>query len=150
MRRLWPFFSLVTLVLALLGLAQTGRGHTLLKEAGLTEPPASYTALSFTRPTSLPTRLTSKRIALAMPFMIRNISTRQRVYRWSIVVMCHSISRQVAHGKLSLNANQQMVVDNSLSTSCVGGRLHVVVRLTSPAESIDFWSTCWLGKGRSS
>ena len=79
--------ALLALVVVMARLAQTSHGHSLLKDAGLYQEPASYTGLAFTAPDKLPGQLTSKRTPVGVAFRIHNASGSSRSYRWSITLV---------------------------------------------------------------
>lgn len=133
----------VAIVLAMTaGLAQTGTGHTLMRWAGLTAPPAAYTALSFTNPQSLPTGVRSGSFALTVPFTLHNVSATARTYRWSVLAVQGTRSRAAVRGSLTIAPDQAENLNQPVSGFCRTGPLQVVVRLAAPPESIDFWAAC--------
>lgn len=138
----WSAFALVGLVVASAGVAQTSSGQGLLRDMGLSQAPPSFTELAFTRPRSLPTRLSSEHASISVSFGIHNVSGSSRTYRWSITTLPSGQNHPKAAGVVRLPAQGDATVDKSLPLSCVQKRLQIVVRLTSPAESIDFWVAC--------
>ena len=130
------------LVVACAGLAQTGTGHAVLREAGLLQAQPDYTALAFTYPQSLPRQLRSEHASIDVSFGIHNITGSPRTYRWSIMLVRSGRTQLNFAGVLRIPDKGSSTVDRNIETSCVGGRLQVVVRLASPAESIDFWTAC--------
>ena len=132
----------VALLLLCVGLAQTSQGHVLLGDAGLYEPPASYTELTFTTPGDLPSTLPSSNSPIDVSFNIHNVSGAARSYQWSVVLTKTSQSHVKASGTVTAPAQGRVTVAKSVAMACVGGRLQVLVRLASPAESVDFWVTC--------
>jgi hypothetical protein len=132
----------VALVLLCVGLAQTSQGHVLLSDAGLYEPPASYTELTFTTPGDLPSTLPSSNSPIDVSFSIHNVSGAARSYQWSVVLTKTSQSHVKASGTVTAPAQGRVTVTKSVAMACVEGRLQVLVRLASPAESVDFWVTC--------
>jgi hypothetical protein len=133
---------LVALVVLCVGLAQTSQGHVLLGDVGLYEQPASYTELTFTSPGDLPSALPSPNSPINVSFGIHNTSGAVRAYQWSIVLAKASQSNVKATGTVTAPAQGRVTVTKSVAMACVGGRLQVLVRLASPAESVDFWVTC--------
>lgn len=143
MRRWWGAVVVVALVVLGAGLAQTGAGHTLLQAAGLYEAPSSYTELAFTDPANLPTRLKSEHASIHVSFSVHNVSNVSRAYDWSVEFVRSSHTHVGASGVATVLAQGRTVVARTVAVGCVvGGRLHVVVRLVSPSESIGFWATC--------
>ena len=138
----WILLSVAILVIAAVGLAQTRAGRGILVRAGLLDPPATYTALAFTDPQALPLQLASGRAAIDVSFVIKNVSPSGKAYQWSISVVRNQRSRDVTAGSVMAAAGGQATVTRTVTTSCVGGRVQVVIRLAAPRESIDFWSTC--------
>ena len=142
MKKWWG--GLVVLALVLLGasLAQTGTGHALLQDTGLYEAPPSFTELAFTAPANLPAQLKSAHAPIGVSFSIHNVSGASRTYDWSIALVRSSQSHVKASGVATVPPQGRATVAKTVAMSCVGGRLQIVVRLASPAESIDFWVTC--------
>ena len=138
----WPLLSVVAAVLACVGLAQTQPGHVLLRDTGLYETPAVYTELAFNDPGALPNALEKPNGTVKVSFGIHNVSYAARSYRWSIRLVQACKNRVEASGAAQTPAQGRAGVTRSVAAACVGGRLQVVVRLASPAESISFWVTC--------
>ena len=134
---------LITLAAACTGLAQTGPGHTVLSGLGLYKPPASYTELTFAAPGHLPGALPSPDSPVDVSFNIHNVSGAARVYQWTVVLAKNGKNGHAkAAGTGTAPAQGRVTVTRSVSTTCTRGRLQVLVRLASPAESVDFWVTC--------
>ena len=142
MKGRWRLLLPVIAVLVCAGLAQTQQGHVLLRNVGLYETPAIYTELAFSEPRNLPGALTKPNENVNVSFSIHNVSGDPRSYQWSIVLVHASKSQVKANGSLLSPAQGQTEVTRPVEAACVGGRLQVVVRLISPAESISFWMTC--------
>jgi hypothetical protein len=123
-------------------LAQTGSGHTLLRAAGLYEEPASYTELAFSTPGDLPSALAKPSASVKVSFGIHNVSDSPRSYDWSIALVHSGVSQVKASGAASTSAQGRTAVTKSVTAACSSGRVQVVVRLASPAQSISFWLTC--------
>ena len=138
----WPLLSIVAAVLICVGLAQTQPGHALLRDTGLYETPAVYTELTFNEPGALPSALKKPSGTVKVSFGIHNVSYTARSYHWSIQLVHAGKSRVEASGAVETPAQDRTGVTRSVAAACVGGRLQVVVRLASPAESISFWVTC--------
>lgn len=142
MKRHWRLLWLTAVLLSAVGLAQTQQGHVLLRNVGLYETPATYTELAFSHPGALPSALAKPSEALTVSFGIHNVSDAPRQYRWSIVLEHSGKSQVKASGAALTPAQGRTTVTKSVAAACVGGRLQVVVKLASPAESISFWLTC--------
>lgn len=133
----------IALVALCAGLAQTRQGHVLLSDAGLYKPPASYTELTFTTPSELPSTLSSPNSPINVSFSIHNAAGAARAYQWSVVLTKAGQKSHVkASGTTTVPAQERVTVTKSVAMTCVGGRLQVLVRLASPDESVDFWVTC--------
>ena len=145
----YGLLALLALVVAGATLAQVTAG-SLLRDVGLSQSPPSDTELAFSHPQALPTALRSVHGAIAVSFDIRNVSDASRTYRWRIELVRSRQRRTVAAGVVSTPSQGGARVDKTVATSCAGGRLQVVARLTSPAESIDFWVACAPGSRRAS
>jgi hypothetical protein len=133
---------LLALVVVSAGLAQTSPGHDLLRYVGLSQAPASYTELAFTNPRALPSQLESERASVTVSFGIHNVSDSSRTYRWLIDLVGSGRSQTKAAGVVSTPAQGRVTIDRTVAVSCTGGRLQVIARLASPAQSIDFWLVC--------
>lgn len=133
----------IALIVLCAGLAQTKPGHVLLADAGLYKPPTSYTELTFTAPSELPSTLPSPNSPINVSFSIHNATAAARAYQWSVVLTKAGQKSQVkASGTTTVLAQDRATVTKSVKMACVGGRLQVLVRLASPDESVDFWVTC--------
>jgi hypothetical protein len=149
MKGRWPLLSVVAAVLICVGLAQTQRGHVLLRDTGLYETPAVYTELAFNDPGALPSVLAKPNGTVKVSFGIHNVSYASRSYLWSIHMVQAGRNLLEASGAAQTPAHGRTGVTRSVPAACAGGplrvaggRLQVVVRLARPAESISFWVTC--------
>jgi hypothetical protein len=138
---------LAVCTLAVVGFAQTGPGQAALHGLGLVQS-SSYTALSFREPLSLPSHLPRGGSDVPVRFSIRNVSQSWRVYHWSIVLSNEVPGEQMAAGVAQVAAESAVAVNRTVTAKCAGGKVHLVVRLASPAESIGFWATCPVEKGK--
>jgi hypothetical protein len=130
------------LVVAVVGLAQTSPGHSLLREVGLYAEPATYTALAFTNPQSLPSHLSAAPAQVAVSFAISNVSPDPHSYSWSIVLEAAGQTSRVAAGEVGVPAHGHATVTRTVTASCPAGQAVMAVRLAAPAESIDFRAAC--------
>ena len=130
------------LVVAVVGLAQTSPGHSLLREVGLYAEPATYTALAFTNPQSLPSHLPAAPAQVAVSFAVSNVSPDPHSYSWSIVLEAAGQTSRVAAGEVGVPAHGHATVTRTVTASCPGGQAVMAVRLAAPAESIDFQAAC--------
>jgi hypothetical protein len=142
MKGRWQLPLLVAAVLACAGLAQTQQGHVLLRNVGLYETPTAYTELAFSQPGDLPSALTRPDASVKVSFRIHNVSADPRAYKWSIVLVQTGKSQVKASGTVQAPAQGRTSITRSVAAACVGGRVQVLVKLASPAESISFWMTC--------
>jgi hypothetical protein len=136
---------LVTIVAAAAlaaGLAQTSAGQSVLRRAGLAQHPASYTSLAFADPQSLPTRLSAAPTRVSVPFAVTNTSAGLRSYHWSIVLDRAGRTDPLAAGEVAVPAGDRAAVAATVTASCAAGQARMTVRLTAPAEAIDFWLAC--------
>ncbi len=130
------------LVVAVVGLAQTSPGHSLLREVGLYAEPATYTALAFTNPQSLPSHLSAAPAQVAVSFAVSNVSPDPHSYSWSIVLEAAGQTSRVAAGEVGVPAHGHATVTRTVTALCPGGQAVMAVRLAAPAESIDFRAAC--------
>jgi hypothetical protein len=142
MRSSWQLLLLVAGVLVCAGLAQTQPGHTLLRDTGLYETPATYTELTFSAPGDLPSAVALPNASITVAFGIHNVSGDSRDYHWSIVLVHSDKSQVKASGTVPTPAHGRSAVTKSVAAACTSGRVQVVVQLANPAESINFWVTC--------
>jgi hypothetical protein len=142
--------ALVAAVAVATGLAQTSAGHALLQRTGLYEMPASYTALAFSAPASLPLHLHSAHAAVNVSFNIRNVSDAPRSYQWTVLEIRHGRSKQSFSSDIRVPADGKVTVHRSVSTRCIGGRIRIAVMLAIPAESIGLMVTCRAPEKRNS
>ena len=142
MRTRWGPLLLVAITLTCLSLAQTPQGHTLLGAVGIYEEPATFTELAFSEPSALPNTLPTQSASVKVSFGIHNVSSDSRSYNWSIVLVHSGESQVKASGTVFTLAQGRTSVSKSVPAACSSGRVQVVVRLASPAESISFWVTC--------
>lgn len=138
----WYLLLPVAIVLACAGLAQTQPGHAALRAAGLYEEPATYAELAFSTPSALPSMLTKSGASVKVSFGIHNVSADARSYKWSIVLVRAGVSQVKVSGAALTPPQGRTTITRSVVAACADGRVRVVVRLASPAESISFWMTC--------
>lgn len=124
------------------GLAQTNAGRSLLGQAGLYARPASYTALAFIDPQSLPTHLEAAPTRVNVPFAVTNASAGPRSYHWSIALERAGRSYRLAAGEVEVPAGHRGTVAGTVTASCAAGQARMTVQVAAPAESIDFWLAC--------
>ena len=124
------------------GLAQTNAGRSLLGAAGLYEKPASYTALAFTDPQSLPAHLEAAPTRVTVRFAVTNASAGPRSYHWSIVLERAGHLYRLAAGEVRVPAGQRDTVAGTVTASCATGQARLSVQVAAPAESIDLWLAC--------
>jgi hypothetical protein len=142
MRGRWQLLVLVAAVLVCAGLAQTQPGHALLRDTGLYETPVPYTELTFSTPGDLPTAVAQPNASVNVAFGIHNVTGGPRNYQWSILLVHSGKSEVKASGVVQTPDQGRSTVTKSVVTACTSGKVEVVVQLTSPAESIDFWVNC--------
>lgn len=138
----WRAVILVALVALAAGLGQTAIGHEVLRKTGLFEQPTSYTSLAFRAPGFLVEQLSPKPQTVDVSFVIRNAASIPRDYQWSELVVQGGRSRRVAAGGVRVAAGREAAITRLQELSCTGGRVQVIVKLASPAESIDAWMAC--------
>jgi hypothetical protein len=134
--------ALVTAVMIAVGLAQTSSGHAVLRALGLFQEPPAYTSLSFQHPRSPLGRLKSRRADVALSFVIHNAGLTGRDYQWSVALGKNGLSRRLDAGRIGVAAGRGIVVTRNFPIFCSHGRVHIVVSLASPPESIGAWAAC--------
>jgi hypothetical protein len=124
------------------GLAQTSAGHSVLRQAGLYEEPASYTSLAFADPQSLPAYLSPVPTQVSVPFVVTNTSERPRSYHWSIALERAGRTEDLAAGEVQVQAEDSATVTTTVGAECAEGQARMTVQIGAPAESVDFWLAC--------
>jgi hypothetical protein len=139
--------ALALVVLALLALAQTGAGRSLMRIAGLTGGgDGSYSELAFTGPSALPHGLPRERTSIAMPFELTNRTGADRSYRWSVVTITGARTTELARGSAEIPADGRATIDPRASYACrIDGRLRIEARVDGGREAIGFWARCSAG-----
>jgi hypothetical protein len=138
----WSPLLLVILVLLCAGVAQTSPGHSILTGLGVTATPPSYTELSFTMPDGLQETVGAVQAPITVSFGIHNVSKSPKDYHWSAVAVHDGTNEGSVSGAVTVAAQGRTSVTGNIQATCPSGRDQVVVRLASPAESINFWVTC--------
>jgi hypothetical protein len=133
---------LVILVLLCAGVAQTSPGHSVLAGLGLTETPPGYAELSFTDPDGLQQFVASVQAPVTVSFGIHNVSGSAKNYRWSVVALHDGTNEGSASGDLAVAAQGHAAFTTNVQVTCPSGRIQMVLRLASPAESLNFWVAC--------
>lgn len=134
--------TLVAVVALAAGISQTTAGHTILREAGLFEEPASYTSLAFQYPQRLQEQLSAKRANVGVSFVIRNAGSTPGDYQWSMLLVQGSRTSLVAAGSVGLAPGRETAITRFAKISCTQGRARIVVSLARPAEYIDAMMAC--------
>ncbi len=129
-------------VAALVTVAQTPPGHSLLRLTGLVKSPATYSALYFTDPGGLPATLPSGHVALNVSFAVHNASASANSYRWTVQVVRGTKAHPAASGTTTIAAGGTKAETRAVTALCPSGVLEVVVRLAALAESIHFRAVC--------
>ena len=142
MKGRWSPLLLVILVLLCAGVAQTSPGHSILTGLGVTATPPSYTELSFTMPDGLQETVGAGQAPITVSFGIHNVSKSPKDYHWSAVAVHDGTNEGSVSGAVTVAAQGRTSVTGNIQATCPSGRDQVVVRLASPAESINFWVTC--------
>jgi hypothetical protein len=133
---------LVILVLLCAGVAQTSPGRSVLVGLGLTETTSGYTELSFANAGSLQESVASAQAPITVSFAIHNVSGSPHHYQWSVVADNKGTSEGSASGDVTVAAQGRAAFIENIQSTCPSGRDQVVVRLASPAESLNLWVTC--------
>ena len=134
--------AVLALIVLAAGIAQTGAGHSLLRKAGLFEPPVSYASLAFRQPQSLPQQLASARADVPVSFVISNAGHTPHTYQWAVSLVQGTQHRPVATGSIRLAPGHRAALTRAAHVVCTRQRVGLVVSLAHPAESIHAWTTC--------
>jgi hypothetical protein len=136
--------ALVAAVALAAGIAQTSFGHEALRKAGLLGEPTSYTSLAFVDPRlSVIESLSATQVPVSVSFEIHNATTAPRYYQWSVLLVQSGRTHSMAAGGVHVASGRGAVITRSVNISCRRGRVRVIVKLASPAESIDAWMACY-------
>jgi hypothetical protein len=141
MARWRGLLALAAVALITAGIAQSGAGQALLRQAGVIAPPVGYTELAFAQLQALPPRAVSQ-AEFNISFVIHNATTVTHDYQWSLWLINNGNSHYMGKGNTRLMPGRAATVTHAVTMACSAGRVRIVVRLASPAESIDFWSKC--------
>jgi hypothetical protein len=134
---------LAGVVIAAVGLAQTATGTSLLRKAGLTEPPPRYTELAFAHPTLLPEKFPDGVFKIRAPFTLHNAEGRDYTYHWIVQQIDGKQARTVAGGASHATADETLPVNPRMKLDCRHpGRMKVIVRIQRPDRSIGWWGDC--------
>jgi hypothetical protein len=138
LRLLGPLVGLAALVTV----AQTPPGHSLLRLTGLVQSPVAYSALYFTDPGGLSATLPSGHVALNVSFAIHNASQSVNSYHWTVQLVQGKKAQPAASGTTTIPSGGTRAETRAVTTLCPSGVLEVVVHLAAPAESIHFRAAC--------
>jgi hypothetical protein len=142
--RILRWLALLVLGVALLaavGVAQTARGKSLLRNVGIIGGEERYTALAFSQPRSLPPTVAQGE-RLGLGFTIRNVEGAVRTYRWRVVASGRTTPAVLASGRAQVRDGQVIRRVPGVRVPCTGRPVRVDVVLADPAESIGFWTQC--------
>jgi hypothetical protein len=141
----WSLLMLAILALLCVGAAQTSPGHSVLVGLGLTETQPSYTELAFTNAGSLQNSVASLQAPVTVSFDIHNVSAWARSYQWSIVAEHGSTNEGSLSGNATVAAQGRQSFVENVQVTCPSGRVQMILKLASPAESLNFWVACPAG-----
>jgi hypothetical protein len=113
-----------------------------MRETGLRQSAPSYTALSFTDPEALRARLPPGHFSADIRFTLANASAATSHYQWAIRLVAGPRVTLIATGQATVAGGAELEEAKTVSGSCRGGGLKVVVSLAAPAESIDYVASC--------
>ena len=133
---------LVVLVAACAGLAQTSQGHVVLSDAGLYKQPASYTELTFTTPSDLPSALPTPTSPINVSFSIHNASGAARAYQWSVVLTKASQSQVKATGTAQRPPRDASPSPGQWLWRAPGGGSRFWFAWPVQPSRVNFWVTC--------
>lgn len=137
--------TLLGLVAAAVVWAQGSSGRAFLRRAHISEPPTGYVQLYFHRPGSLPDYVVSAHAHQHLSFVLVNDEQRRRTLHWTISTQGNP---PAARGHTHLAAGQARVIHRTIAVRCIGHRVHEMVHLESPDESIGYWVSCPSSRAR--
>jgi hypothetical protein len=136
--------ALVAAVVLAAGIAQTSFGRDGLRKTGLFEKPTSYTSLAFLDPRlNVIENLSSREVPVPVSFEIRNATSVPHYYQWSVLLVQRGHTHRIATGGVHVASGRGAAISRSVNISCRQRRVRVIVKLASPAESIDAWMACY-------
>lgn len=141
-RAKWWLAPLAAGVLLIVALAQTPPGHAVMRWTGLEARPAPYSELYFTDSKALPVQLPAGHFSLPVSFAVHNATPDALTYRWTVQRVTGTRAVRTSSGQFALGPGATAVTRRVVTGNCQPGALQVVVRLASPAESIDFRTVC--------
>jgi hypothetical protein len=143
-KRILRWLTLLVLggaLLAVVGVAQSAKGKSVLRDVGIIGGEERYTALAFSQPRDLPSTI-AQGARTGVGFTIRNVEGTLRTYRWRVVASGRQHSSVLASGRLRVRDGQVVRRVPRVRVPCTGRSTRVTVVLADPAESIGFWTQC--------
>ena len=127
-------------VLAGLGVAQTGPGRDLLGGVGIDTPDEPYTELSLLQPDVTPTVEDG---AVALAVRVHNVEGARRTYAWTATVHGPGAAPQrAAAGRLTLDDGATETLPVRVPVACTGDRVRVDVAIGGPHRAVGVWVPC--------
>jgi len=110
-----------------------------LNDWKLLPEPERLTELYFNNSSNLPMTYTPNQ-SQSFSFTVHNVEYRNMTYYYTISVgSSQSSSTPLQRGSFYLAQNQYKNIPVSLMVPDLGSRIQIIVTLTNPSESIDYW-----------
>jgi hypothetical protein len=145
--RSWGAAALIAVVALAAGIGQTNPGREIMRAAGLSSAPTTYTSLAFLNPQSSQQQLGPLPANVKASFVIHNGEGLARDYQWSVSLVQGRNTRSVAIGSIRIASGDDTSIIRSARVACTQAKVKIVVSLVHPAESIDSWATCRSSRG---
>ena len=116
---------------------QTGFGHSLLRAAGISRPPASFVELYFPDARGLPSALPASR-RLTVQFAMGNRASERRSFVWEIT----EGPLRLASGRSVVSPNRTVVVAQTVRVACARARTQLLVSLARSSARLSLWLAC--------
>jgi hypothetical protein len=113
-----------------------------MRATGLEKAAQPYTALYFTDPGGLRTRIPLGHVAFVVAFTVQNETQTTNTYNWTVELVDGKRTTRAAAGQQIMRGGIGEPLTASIVGLCQSGLLEVVVSLASPAESIHYTVPC--------
>jgi hypothetical protein len=137
---------MVLLVIAVVGVAQTSPGQSVLRSLGLAAPRQPFTSLFFADPNVVATQTESVHHGTStheIPFVIANHQHRRADYAWRVTIG----GAPGPTGQSSVAAGAQATVTAPVTVDCrtaarTAAGVALQVTLAQPSRQISYWFRC--------
>ena len=131
----------VAVVGVLILVAQTAVGHSLLRAAGISRQSASFAALAFSYPNSLPTKV-PKSGHVPVEFSISSHGLSTQGYEWQVLEHDRSRTVSLATGRTVVASGGSTSIARVVHVRCARSNIAISVGITGLSAKIDLLLTC--------